>query len=257
MRSFFGTWVWHRKWARSTFIQWGKIEAKCKLSRAGPDNSRPGSTVNSAVCHCIWLDQLAGNKMMWPKLIKLSLIRYRDIFPCQKSEKWNYAEINRILSTNRRGSRFFMSQGRGSYCIIVLLTFLFRVMGKSFRVPACFGSPLFRAWPLFRARLYFDSLMTETLQFRSLRHYRWQSVDGAKVQHLCGKKWSSRLNGLDISDWKISSNNCLSNSKGRYFFVSNFLSHQFEKRKNETFERFRFESEIRKPHGASSLSKGR
>jgi hypothetical protein len=49
------------------------------------------------------------NKLIWPKLISGSLIKYRDIVPCQKPEKWNYPEIYRIISKQLQRSRFLIT----------------------------------------------------------------------------------------------------------------------------------------------------
>jgi hypothetical protein len=55
-----------------------------------------------------WIGSTHRSEIIWPKHIYLSLIRYRDIALCEKSEKWNYLKIHRIISKDLQRSRFFM-----------------------------------------------------------------------------------------------------------------------------------------------------
>jgi hypothetical protein len=81
----------------------------------------------------------SNSKMIWPKMIDLLLIIYRDIVLGQQSEKWNYPEIYRIIRRIYRDLDPSWVSSKSFYFIIVRLTFLFRITGKFFRVSAFFA----------------------------------------------------------------------------------------------------------------------
>jgi hypothetical protein len=97
---------------------------------------------------------ITQSQMTWPNHIYIyfPLIRYQDVLLCQESEKWKDGEIHRISSRGYRnldGSR----EIRMSFCFVVIgLTLLFWVKGKSFGVQIFWGRR-FRTWQLCHALL--------------------------------------------------------------------------------------------------------
>jgi hypothetical protein len=98
-----------------------------------------------------WIGSMRQNKVIWCKLIDVSLIRYRDIVQSHKSEKWNYPEIHHIISKDLQRSRLFMTDWQE-------FAFYYRSMNISvsssrsiFSSIIFFGCRPFRAWPPFRA----------------------------------------------------------------------------------------------------------
>jgi hypothetical protein len=121
------TWVWNRKWVSSVDSireNWGKPQTFESCSRI----TFPWINCQLGGVSLLFTASMGWKKMMWSKLIDFWVISYRDLVPCRKSEKWNYLEIQRIISKALRRSWFFMRDWQ---------EFLFHYCSTNFSVSSC------------------------------------------------------------------------------------------------------------------------